>query len=156
MGEAYDKVVSICLKSFFKRLKLFFKDFVSQKLTTKISRCRTKPENTSTFTSPENAPHPTGLSEPVITHLCRSTSRWWMRRLAARRATTRLTPSVARFAGWARATTPSNVSPERTAFFPPAPKRTGMGLFREISFDKAPFLLRFSLRFVTCQKLRVL
>merc|ERR1712126_15067 len=56
MGEAYDKVASICLKSFIKRLKLFCKDFVSQKLATKISRCRTKPENTSTFTSPENAP----------------------------------------------------------------------------------------------------
>ena len=61
-------------RSFIKRLKLFFKDFVSQKLTTKISRCRTKPENTSTFTSPENAPHPTGLSEPVIMHLCRYVS----------------------------------------------------------------------------------
>merc|ERR1712219_109534 len=139
MGEA-NFYYFTCLKSFIKRLKLFLKDFVSQKLTTKISRCRTKPENTSTFTFPENAPHPTGLLEPVIMHLCRSTSRWGMRRLAA---------------GRARATTPSNVSPERTAFFPPAPKRTGMRLFREMSFEKARFLLRFSLRFVTCQKLRV-
>merc|ERR1711942_124339 len=153
MGEA-NFYYFTCLKSFTKRLKLFLKTFVSQKLTTKISRCRTKPENTSTFTSPENAPHPTGLSEPVIMHLCRSTSRWWMRRLAARRATTRLTPSVARFAGWVRATTPSNVSPERTAFFPPAPKRTGMGLFREMSFEKARFLLHFSLRFCYLSKIK--